>query len=71
MLVTTFKIYEEKEVTSELSRAPGAAGLWSLPDEQMAFIVTVNVDCAGLEVNTAGGKAKTNFKTNCSQFDES
>lgn len=42
VLLTALEIYEEKEVTSEPSRDPRAAGLLSSADEQMALLVTVN-----------------------------
>lgn len=42
VLLAALEIYEEKEVTSEPSRDPRAAGLPSSADEQMALLVTVN-----------------------------
>lgn len=43
VLLAALEICEEKEVTSEPSRDPRAAGLPSSADEQMALLVTVNI----------------------------
>ena len=42
VLLTALQIYEEKEVISELSRDPRAAGLLRSADAQMALLVSVN-----------------------------